>query len=80
MLLRIGDAVGGLPFHISQRVDLLVARLRGQPLSRLYCRNLGQWKDLIEGLGCRFEPLAASRGACAANVLARARARPDPTP
>jgi len=78
LTLRIGDAAGGLPFHISRRVDLLVARLRGQRLPRLYCRRLDQWQDLIQGLGCRFDPLIASRSAFSANVLAVA--RPGPTP
>lgn len=76
LILRIGDAAGGLPFHISRRVDLLVARLRGQRLPRLYCRRLDQWQELIQGLGCRFEPLIASRSAFSANVLAVARPRP----
>jgi SAM-dependent methyltransferase len=73
LLLRIGDAAGGLPFHVSRRVDLLVARLRGQPLPRLYCRRLAAWQDLLQGLGCRWETLIASRGAFSANVLALAR-------
>lgn len=76
LFLRIGDAAGGLPFHISRRVDLLVARLRGQRPLRLYCRRLDEWQDLIQGLGCHLEPHIASRSAFSANVLAVARPGP----
>ncbi|MGE5154433.1 MAG: class I SAM-dependent methyltransferase [Bdellovibrio bacteriovorus] len=73
LLLRIGDAAGGLPFQVSRRVDLLVARLRGHPLPRLYCRRLDEWQTLLQGLGCRWETLIVGRGAFSANVLALAR-------
>ncbi len=73
LLLRIGDAAGGLPFHLSRRVDLLVARLRGKPLARLYCRRVDAWQELLQGLGCHWETLIVGRGAFSANVLALAR-------
>lgn len=57
LLLRVGDASEGLAFHSSYWVDLLVAHLRGHHLRRLYCRSMGHWRGLLEGLGCTCQTL-----------------------
>jgi SAM-dependent methyltransferase len=57
MLLRIGDASGGLGFRFSYWVDLMVAHFRGHHLRRLYCRPLDQWQGLLRTLGCTWENL-----------------------
>lgn len=69
LLLRVGDADGGLPFRISNWVDHLVAFIRGHRLSRLYCRSLQDWQSSLCRLGFTVEPLPMSRGTPFANVL-----------
>ncbi len=69
LLLRVGDASAGLPFKISNWVDALVTFVRGHRLSKLYCRPLTQWIDLLKQLGyqVRIQPL--HEGTPFANVM-----------
>ena len=69
LLLRIGDATGGLPFRISNWVDHLVTFVRGHRLSRFTCRSVTQWCDALSALGFRVEPMPMSQGTPFANVL-----------
>jgi SAM-dependent methyltransferase len=69
LLLRVGDADGGLPFRISAWVDRAVTFVRGHRLERLYCRPLAQWRAMLERLGFRVEVLPMSQGTPFANVL-----------
>lgn len=73
LLLRIGDAAGGLPFRISNWVDHLVTFVRGHRLSRFTCRSVEQWHEALSDLGFRVEPLPMSQGTPFANVLMVAR-------
>ena len=72
LLLRVGDASGGLSFALSTWVDRVVARLRGHP-GTLYCRPLAEWQDALQKLGFVLESQAMSQGTLFANVLLVAR-------
>ncbi|AEG91325.1 SAM-dependent methyltransferase [Ramlibacter tataouinensis] len=77
LLLRIGDAAGGLPFRISNWVDFVVTTLRGHRLTRLYCRPLAEWQRVLAGLGFEVQAQPMSEGTPFANVLLVARV-PEP--
>ncbi len=69
LLMRIGDADGGLPFRISNWVDHLVTFARGHRLSRLYCRSVQDWQSSLRRLGFTVKAVPMSRGTPFANVL-----------
>lgn len=69
LLLRVGDAAAGLPFHISNWVDFLVTRARGHRTAHLYCRTLGEWMQALQALGFTVKPMLMSQGTPFANVL-----------
>ncbi len=69
LLLRVGDAAGGLPFHISNWVDHVVTFIRGHRLPRLYCRSVADWKIALEKIGFAVEPMAMNAGTPFANIL-----------
>jgi SAM-dependent methyltransferase len=69
LLLRVGDADGGLRFRFTQWVDQVVMRTRGHRPLGLHCRSIGQWRELLCecGFDSRAEPM--SHGTPFANVL-----------
>lgn len=69
LLLRIGDAAGGLRFCIGNWVDHAVTLARGYGSSQLFCRSVAQWRQLLVRHGFRSEPVPLSRGTPFANVL-----------
>lgn len=69
LLLRVGDADGGLPFKFSVWVDHVVTFVRGHRNSRLYCRPLTEWKSALSGLGFRVRSLPMNEGTPFANIL-----------
>jgi cyclopropane fatty-acyl-phospholipid synthase-like methyltransferase len=69
LLLRIGDADGGLRFEISRRVDQTVPLLRGAGWTQLHCRSVTDWSDLLHRQGFRVESLTQGGAAAFANVL-----------
>jgi hypothetical protein len=74
LLLRIGDAAGGLRFRYSQWVDKLVMLLRGHAWVKTHCRSLAQWQDVLRDCGFEVQAMPMSNGTPFANVLLRARA------
>ncbi|MGQ2980747.1 MAG: SAM-dependent methyltransferase [Polaromonas sp.] len=77
LLLRVGDAAGGLRFAISNWVDHVVTTLRGHRLGTLYCRPLAAWQDTLTRLGFVVEAQSMSEGTPFANVLLVARLPAD---
>jgi SAM-dependent methyltransferase len=77
LLLRVGDAAGGLRFSISNWVDHVVTTLRGHRLGKLYCRPLAAWQDTLTGLGFVVQAQSMSEGTPFANVLLVARLQPE---
>ncbi|HMH87638.1 MAG TPA: class I SAM-dependent methyltransferase [Steroidobacteraceae bacterium] len=69
LLLRIGDADGGLRFRYSQCVDKLVMIFRGQPFVNTHCRSAAQWRELLRECGFEVQATPMSEGTRFANVL-----------
>lgn len=69
LILRVGNAAGGLGFKISNWVDFTVTFIRGHRLSRLYCRSLSEWLQLLKRLGFDVEVKPMSQGTPFANML-----------
>jgi SAM-dependent methyltransferase len=69
LLLRVGDADGGLRFHYGQWSDKLVMLLRGHALVPQHCRSISQWRALLGECGFDSEAKPMSRGTPFANVL-----------
>ncbi|HEY2684418.1 MAG TPA: class I SAM-dependent methyltransferase [Steroidobacteraceae bacterium] len=75
LLLRIGDAGAGLPFHYSQWVDRTIMLLRGHSWVRTHCRAVSAWKLLLEEHAFDVEAVPMSEGTPFANVLLICHAR-----
>lgn len=69
LILRVGDAAGGLPFKFSVLVDHVVTFVRGHRNSRLYCRPLSEWIAALTALGFSVEALPMNKGTPFANIL-----------
>lgn len=69
LLLRIGDAEGGLRFRYSQWVDKLIMLLRGHATIATHCRSAGQWSELLSECGFEVQATPMSHGTRFANVL-----------
>lgn len=69
LLLRVGDADGGLPFRMSVWVDRIVTFVRGHRNSRMYCRPLSAWKTALADLGFQVEAVPMNVGTPFANIL-----------
>ena len=75
LLLRVGDANGGLRFQMGQWWDQAVMLARGQGWIRQHCRSLAQWRSLLRECGFDSQVLSMSEGTPFANVLLCARPR-----
>lgn len=73
LVTRVGDAAGGLPFHICNWLDRAVTFVRGHRLPTMYCRSLDDWLALLKKLGFEVETLAMSEGKPFANIMLIAR-------
>lgn len=69
LLLRVGDAAAGLPFHLSNWVDVVVTFVRRHRLSSLYCRSLTEWQKALAQLGFMVKSIPMHQGTPFANVL-----------
>lgn len=69
LLMRVGDADGGLRFHVSAGVDLAVCLLRGHPRPRLYGRSVEDWLARLDGLGFATRGLRLDDRKPFANVM-----------
>jgi SAM-dependent methyltransferase len=69
LLLRIGDADGGLRFRYSQWVDKLVMLFRGHAGVTTHCRSAEQWRELLRECGFEVQATPMSQGTRFANVL-----------
>ena len=73
LLLRVGDAAGGLPFSISNWVDQIVLLLRGRGLVQLHSRPIPDWIEMLERIGFQTKAMPMSADTPFANVLLVAR-------
>lgn len=69
LLLRVGDAGGGLRFRCGQWSDRLVMLFRGRPVVPQHCRSVAQWRALLKECGFDCETRPMSQGTPFANVL-----------
>lgn len=69
LLLRIGDAGGGLRYKMSLWYDRLIWKLRGARRSQLYCRALDEWRGLLQAIGFEVDVVPMDHGLTLANVL-----------
>ncbi len=69
LLLRIGDADGGLRFRYSQWVDKLIMLFRGHATLATHCRSADQWRMLLCECGFEVRATPMSQGTHFANVL-----------
>lgn len=72
-ITRVGDAQGGMPFHISQVVDRFASFVQGHRLGTMWCRPLSQWVQALESRGFVVQALPMNAGTPFANVLLVAR-------
>jgi SAM-dependent methyltransferase len=75
LLLRVGDAHGGLRFRIGQCWDQAVMLARGRGWIRQHCRSLSQWRALLDECEFDSQVLSLRDGTPFANVLLCARPR-----
>ncbi len=69
LLLRVGDAAGGLAFQISRWLDQSVLMARGRGWVQLHCRPVTDWVRMLERLGFRTRAIPMSANTPFANVL-----------
>lgn len=69
LLMRVGDAAGGLRFRYSQWIDKLVMLLRGHSSVSTHCRSAAQWRELLLECGFEVQATPMSDGTRFANVL-----------
>jgi SAM-dependent methyltransferase len=69
LLLRVGDAAGGLRFRYGQWSDKVVMFMRGHALVAQHCRSVAQWRVLLRECGFDSEAKPMSQGTPFANVL-----------
>jgi SAM-dependent methyltransferase len=74
LLLRVGDAAGGVSFTFSQLVDATVALARHRRLIHLNCRPLRGWLELLARTGFSARVVDENRSAAFSNVLLMAQA------
>jgi cyclopropane fatty-acyl-phospholipid synthase-like methyltransferase len=69
LLLRVGDRAGGLRFRCSHWVDRAALLARGHGLPTLHCRDVAQWRSLLQECGFESESMPMSQGTPFANVM-----------
>ncbi len=80
LVLRIGDAAGGLRFTMTRWVDALVWFARGHRGMRSHCRTTDDWADILGQLGFRVDRQPMSERTPFANVMLVARASAPVSP
>lgn len=75
LLLRIGDADGGLRFRYSQWIDKLIMVFRGHAILATHCRSADQWRKVLSECGFDVQATPMSQGTHFANVLLIAHAK-----
>jgi len=75
LLLRIGNAAGGIGFTLATWVDRMGLLACGHGLKRLHCRSTAEWRGLLSEVGFDSEILPMSAGTPFANDLIVARPR-----
>jgi SAM-dependent methyltransferase len=69
LLLRIGDAGGGMRFRYAQCVDKIVMLCRGHARARMHYRSVSQWHEVLGECGFDVQAAPMGEGTGFANVL-----------
>ncbi|GGC07347.1 hypothetical protein GCM10007205_15650 [Oxalicibacterium flavum] len=69
LLLRVGDAAGGLPFRFSNWVDNVVTSIRGHRTLPTFCRSIADWQGAIAAIGFSVQAMPMNEGTPFANIL-----------
>ena len=69
LITRVGDALGGLRFRISQVVDQLSIVMQGHAPCRMWTRPMRDWIDLLEHRGFLVETRPMNMDTPFANVM-----------
>jgi SAM-dependent methyltransferase len=69
LLLRVGDAAGGVGFVLGKCADRVMLLAGGRGADRLYCRTASEWHALLSAAGFDSEIMPMSGGTPFANVL-----------
>lgn len=72
LLLREGDAAGGLRYYVTNLAEHICCLWRGQGWQALHYRSTAEWIALLEELGFSVDSLPMSQGTPFSNVLFRA--------
>jgi SAM-dependent methyltransferase len=75
LLLRVGDAGGGLRFRITRGIDAIAMLARGHGMVPAHCRSVQQWQEWLGEYGFDVKTAPMSQGTPFANVLLIAHAR-----
>lgn len=78
LIVRVGDAAGGLRFKLSLGDDHVVTFGRGHRLPHLYCRSLDDWRALLTDAGFAVRALPMNGALPFANVLLVCDVAPGP--
>lgn len=69
LILRVGNAAGGILFKASSFYDPLISFLKTGKRSRMYCRPLDAWLALLKDLGYTVQTIPLHGGMQLANTL-----------
>lgn len=69
LILRVGNADGGIWFKASAFYDPMITLLKTGKRSRLYCRSLDNWLALLKDLGFMPQVIPLNGGMKLANTL-----------
>lgn len=72
LILREGDANGGIRFQVTRFSEQMCCLLRGEGWRDLQYRSASEWIGLLRGFGFSVEALPMSEGTPFSNVLFRA--------
>ena len=77
LILRIGDASGGIAFKFGIWVDYVVAFIRGHRNIHFSCRTLTEWNTALTELGFTVDTIPMNEGTPFSNILLVARLTPN---
>jgi SAM-dependent methyltransferase len=80
LLLRVGDAGGGLRYRYTVWIDKMVLFLRGHERTALHCRSVAEWQSILRETGFDSDAVPMSHGTPFANVLLVAHATAESPP
>ena len=69
LVMRVGDAGGGLPYRLSHWADQAITLARGHGWARLHARPLGQWQGALQALGFEVRAVPTPGGLPFANTM-----------